>query len=177
MLNLLLADTANPGSSWWIYVVLIVLVIAMLVLPTISNNKQKKAFNNMVENLHVGDEIRTIGGIIGKVTKINRKGDTQTFLLETGAKGSKTIMEFDIASIGVVLKSIVAKTDDKKDEVKVEDASKTTADTEVKSEDTAIAKVEDKPAETAQVDNKIVVENVKEAKKEDKKVKTSKSKK
>lgn len=96
---------ANTGSSWWIYLILIVLVVLMLVLPSITNRRRMKEYNQMVERLRVGDEVRTIGGVIGRITKINTKGDIQTFVLETGAKGSKTTMEFDMASVGTVLKS------------------------------------------------------------------------
>lgn len=124
MFNLLLDDTAKTGATggqWWIYVVLIVLVVVMLVLPSISNRRRMKEYNQMLDQLRVGDEVRTIGGVIGKVIKINTKNDIKTFVLETGAKGSKTTMEFDIASVGTVLKSTyVAPVEEKKEEVKVE---------------------------------------------------------
>ena len=107
MLNLLLSSetTANNGSSIWIYVILIVMVVAMLVLPSITNRRRMKEYNTMLDQLRVGDEIRTIGGVVGRVTKINTKGEIKTFVLETGAKGSKTTMEFDMAAVGTVLKS------------------------------------------------------------------------
>lgn len=128
MFNFLLADeTANSAStsgSWWIYVVLIVLVVAMLVLPSITNRRRMKEYNQMLDQLRVGDEVRTIGGIIGRVTKINNKNNIKTFILETGAKGAKTTMEFDIASVGTVLKSTYVSEENKAEknkEVKVEE--------------------------------------------------------
>lgn len=107
MLNLLLSGEAatNNGSSIWIYVVLIVMVVAMLVLPSITNRRRMKEYNQMLDQLRVGDEVRTIGGVVGRVTKINTKGELKTFVLETGAKGAKTTMEFDMAAVGTVLKS------------------------------------------------------------------------
>lgn len=124
MLNLLLdgAETAgeatanttgsSAGSTWWIYLILVVLVVLMLVLPSLTNRRRVKEYNQMVERLRVGDEVRTIGGIIGRVTKINNKDGEQTFILETGARGSKTTMEFDMASVGTVLKSNYVQTDE-----------------------------------------------------------------
>lgn len=106
MFNFLLTDTAaEAGNQWWIYLVMIGLVVVMLVLPSISNKKRAKEYNNMIDNLSVGDTVRTVGGIIGKISKINNKDGYKTFILETGAKGSKTTMEFDIASIYTVLNS------------------------------------------------------------------------
>ncbi len=107
MINFLLSEgnTGSGAGSWWIYVVLIVLVVVMLVIPTFTNRRRMKDYNQMVDRLRVGDEVRTIGGIIGRVVKINKKGEIATFVLETGAKGSKTTMEFDMNAIGTVLKS------------------------------------------------------------------------
>lgn len=109
-LNLLLenagTDTANKagtGTSWWIYVVLIVLVIAMLVIPAITNKRRMKEYDQMINNVHVGDTIRTIGGVVGRVTKITEKDGQRTFILETGAKNAKTTMEFDMRAVGEVL--------------------------------------------------------------------------
>ena len=121
MLNLLLSDTnATPQKgSWVIYVILIVLVVIMLVLPSVTNRRRMKEYNQMLDRLRVGDEVRTIGGIIGRVVKINNKGEIKTFTLETGSKGNKTTMEFDIASVGTVLKSTYVDEAPVKEEPKV----------------------------------------------------------
>ena len=161
MLNLLLSTSgdaaANKGSSIWIYVVLIVLVVAMLVLPSITNKRRMKEYNQMLDQLRVGDEVRTIGGVVGRVTKINTKGELKTFVLETGAKGSKTTMEFDMAAVGTVLKSTyVAPTIEenkksKKDEsVEVKEEKETTETTEEPKEVVESQEVEVKEEKPAQ---------------------------
>lgn len=136
MLRFLLETTdntagTNSGSKygWIIYVVLIVLVVLMLVLPTITNRRRMKEYNQMVDRLRVGDEVRTIGGIIGRVTRINKKGDIATFVLETGAKGSKTTMEFDMNAVGSVLTSTYEPEKEEKAEVKTETKAEPTAET------------------------------------------------
>ena len=106
----LLADgssdaAAQAGSSIWIYVVLIALVVLMLVLPMITQRKRNKEYQEMLDTLHTGDTIKTIGGVIGRVTKISEKDGQKSFILETGAKGSKTTMEFDIASVACIVSS------------------------------------------------------------------------
>ena len=84
---------------------MIVLVVLMLVLPSITNRKRQKEYNEMIEHLCVGDQIKTIGGIVGRINKINKKEEGTTVILETGSKGSKTTMEIDAGAIGTVLKS------------------------------------------------------------------------
>ena len=160
MLNLLLETSgganANAGNgSWWIYLVLIGLVVVMLVLPSITNKKRMKEYNQMLDQLRVGDEVRTIGGVVGRVTKINTKGELKTFVLETGAKGSKTTMEFDMAAVGTVLKSTyVAPTEAKEKKEEKEAEIKETE--EVKEEKVALVdgepvkeETESKPKKTA----------------------------
>ena len=61
-------------------VFMLVLMFAMLYFFMIRpENKRKKEAQNMRDSLAVGDEVTTIGGIIGKVVSI--KGET--FVLET----------------------------------------------------------------------------------------------
>lgn len=155
MLNLFLTENAGDkagaqGNSWWIYVVLIVMVIVMLVLPTITNRRRMKEYNQMLDQLRVGDKVRTIGGVVGRVIKITTKGDVKTFILETGAKGSKTTMEFDMAAVGTVLESTYVapeaeetKKADKKEE-KTESADDVATETKEKVDVEENEKVEEK---------------------------------
>lgn len=156
MLNLLLETSAettgkitNGAGSWWIYVVLLVLVVLMLVLPTITNRKRMKEYDQMVNQLHVGDTIRTVGGVIGRITKISDKDGVKTFILETGAKNNKTTMEFDIGSVGTVLKS-TAKPEEKVEKAEEQKAEQPEEVSEpVENAETAEAKDAEKVEEAA----------------------------
>lgn len=172
MLNLLLetsaettGKTTNGAGSWWIYVVLLVLVVLMLVLPTITNRKRMKEYDQMVNQLHVGDTIRTVGGVIGRITKISDKDGVKTFILETGAKNNKTTMEFDIGSVGTVLKSTA------KPEEKVEKVEETKKAEEQKAEQPEEVAEPVENAETAEAKD---AEKVEEAAKPAKKAKSKK---
>lgn len=172
MLNLLLetsaettGKTTNGAGSWWIYVVLLVLVVLMLVLPTITNRKRMKEYDQMVNQLHVGDTIRTVGGVIGRITKISDKDGVKTFILETGAKNNKTTMEFDIGSVGTVLKSTA------KPEEKVEKVEETKKAEEQKAEEPEEVSEPVENAETAEAKD---AEKVEEAAKPAKKAKSKK---
>ena len=73
------------GGSW-ISIVMIVAVIAIMYFLMIRpQKKQEKEINDMRNNLQVGDEITTIGGIIGKIISIKE----ETIMIETGHDRTK----------------------------------------------------------------------------------------
>ena len=71
-----------------IYAVIIGLVYLFLLRP---NSKKKKEEAAMRNNLEIGDEITTIGGIVGRVVNIN--DDAETMIIETGADRTKIKMK------------------------------------------------------------------------------------
>ena len=76
---------------------LMVLLIAMIYFMMIRPQKKKeKAEKEMRESLKVGDEVVTIGGVVGRIEKINEK----TVILSTGAAKNK--IEFLKTAIGSV---------------------------------------------------------------------------
>ena len=80
-----LLETAPTGGGW-ISMVMIVAMFALLYFFMIRpQKKQEKEVNNMRNNLVVGDEITTIGGIIGKIVSIK----DETLVLETSRDGTK----------------------------------------------------------------------------------------
>ena len=70
----------NPGSLIITIVMLVGFGLFFYFFMIRPQKKQEKEINDMRNNLSVGDEITTIGGIIGKIVSI--KDDTITF--ETG---------------------------------------------------------------------------------------------
>lgn len=71
------SDTTSSLMSFLPFVVLLVVFYFFLIRP---ENKKKKQLQQMRDELKVGDDITTIGGMIGKVVSI--KDDMITF--ETG---------------------------------------------------------------------------------------------
>ncbi|MBR6428027.1 MAG: preprotein translocase subunit YajC [Clostridia bacterium] len=70
----------NPYGGIITIVMLVAMVALFYFLMYRPQKKQEKEAKNMRDNLQVGDEVTTIGGIIGKVVSIKE----ETFLLETG---------------------------------------------------------------------------------------------
>ena len=86
----------NAFSSILIFVVFIALMYFMMIRP---QKKKEKEDNAMRNALKVGDEIMTIGGVMGKVVKINEK----SVVIATGADKNK--IEFIKSAIASVNKS------------------------------------------------------------------------
>ena len=75
-----LTEAAPGGGGTWItMIVLLVVMVAMFFFTSRSNKKQEKQAQDMRDSLSVGDEITTIGGIIGKIVSIKE----DTLVLET----------------------------------------------------------------------------------------------
>jgi len=84
-------------------IIMLVAVIAIFFFTGRSQRKQEKEIAVMRNNLQVGDEITTIGGIIGKIVSIKE----ETCVIETSRDGTKIR----------ILKSAVSRVD-----VKAEDS-------------------------------------------------------
>ena len=86
MLNLFLTDTAGAtGSGITTIIMLVVMVAVFYFFMLRPQKKQEKEKNDMLNALQVGDEITTIGGIIGKIVSIKE----ETVMIETGRDGTK----------------------------------------------------------------------------------------
>ena len=95
-----LSAEPNDGSNIWITVVFIVIIVAMiglLVWQTISGKKKQKEAQEMLNQLKIGDRVKTIGGVCGFVAEINDAENT--FVLETGTDDNKSYVKFDKGAI------------------------------------------------------------------------------
>ena len=118
---------AGMGGGW-IYIVMIVLIVGMFWFSSRSQKKRDKEAADMRDSLAVGDEVTTIGGIIGKVVSV--KGET--FVLETTKDRTKIrFLKGAIRSIDVKAEDLAAAT------IEAKEAKNTEAD-----EETAPAEIE-----------------------------------
>lgn len=103
-MNLMMLETAAPdaaaaGSNPWSMIIsfvpLILIFVVFYFLLIRPQKKRDKATNAMRNNIQVGDEVVTQGGIIGRV--VSMKEDNIT--IETGSERSKIrIKRWAIAS-------------------------------------------------------------------------------
>ena len=79
MLNFLLEEAAPAGFNFTPILIIVGLFVIMYFLMIRPEKKRERAAQEMRAALQVGDEVTTIGGIIGKVVSIKE----ETFVLET----------------------------------------------------------------------------------------------
>lgn len=97
------ATGSSAGGTITMVLMLVVMFVAFYFFGIRPQKKQEKEANNMRNNLAVGDEITTIGGIIGKIVSIKE----ETCVIETAHERTKIR----------ILKTAVSRVD-----VKAEDA-------------------------------------------------------
>ena len=80
------------GNSMWVMILIYAAVIAGIYFFLIRpNSKKKKEEAQMRNSLEIGDEITTIGGIMGRVVAI--KDDEDAIIIETGSDRNKMKMK------------------------------------------------------------------------------------
>ncbi len=133
MLNfgfLLEGEAANAGSIWPTVIIFGILIL-FFVFMSFRNKKQEKKDAEMRDSLQVGDEVTTIGGIIGKVVSV--KGDT--FVLETTKDKTKIrFLKGAIRTVDVKAADIAAAIMAEKAEAEAEKAEAEAPAEEVKEE-------------------------------------------
>ena len=73
----------------------------MLIRPQRKRDKENK---NMLANLKVGDNIITIGGIVGTISKVK----DEKIVIETGTKTEKQLMTMERWAVREVIKPLSA---------------------------------------------------------------------
>ena len=88
------ANAANAQPSGWqlamtlgIWVVVLVAAYFLFLFPQRKKQKQEEELRN---NIEIGDDVTTIGGIVGRVIAV--RDDDETLMIETGS--DKTRMRF-----------------------------------------------------------------------------------
>lgn len=127
--NFLLEE--NPTGSLTMTLIMIGALVVIFILMRIPQKKQEQKDAAMRDSLAVGDEVTTIGGIIGKVVSI--KGET--FVLETTR--DKTKIRFLKGAIRTV-------------DVKAEDIAAAVVAEENAAKQAETAEVEETATETTQ---------------------------
>src|SRR5574344_1699463 len=96
--------SGNSGNStdgtnmWYILIVYAIIFGGIYLLWIRPSSKKKKEEQTMRDNIEIGDEVTTIGGIMGKV--VNIKEETDSFILETGSDRTKLqFKKFAVSSI------------------------------------------------------------------------------
>lgn len=85
MFNFLLTGNPTGAGNFMPLILLVVMFVVMYFFMIRPQKKQEQEAQNMRDNLEVGDEITTIGGIIGEIVSIK----DETITVETSKSGTK----------------------------------------------------------------------------------------
>ncbi|PWM27385.1 MAG: preprotein translocase subunit YajC [Oscillospiraceae bacterium] len=93
------AEVVSTGAGSWLSIgMLLVLLVVFYFFMVRPQKKQEKETNAMRNGLQVGDEITTIGGIIGKIVSIK----DETLVIETTRNCTKIrILRTAVRSVDV----------------------------------------------------------------------------
>lgn len=95
-------NASASGASMWILILFYaVLIGGMYLLLARPQQKKRKKEEKMRSSVQVGDDITTIGGIVGRVVSI--KADQDIFIIETGTDRSRLkIKKWAIGSVETI---------------------------------------------------------------------------
>ncbi len=96
MLNYLGMMAEGDNSGIWLIIIMAVFLVLILVTSYLPQKKRQKEMMNMLSNLTVGDEIKTIGGMIGKITAIEESG---LLVINVGTEENPTLIKIDKVAI------------------------------------------------------------------------------
>jgi len=95
----------SSGGTGWLTIAMIGLLVVFFIFMSRGQKKRDKADQEMRDSLQVGDEVTTIGGVIGKVISIK----AETFVLETTKDKTKIrFLKGAIRSVDVKAADIAA---------------------------------------------------------------------
>lgn len=101
MKNLICMAEGDGGNG----IILIIVMLAFLALIFISSflpqKKRQKEMMNMLNSIKVGDEIKTIGGMVGVITEIEETG---LLVINVGTVDAPTFIKIDRVAIYSVAK-------------------------------------------------------------------------
>lgn len=83
------ASAAAAGASGlisWIFPILLIVIFIFLII--VPNKRREKKFQEMMNALKVGDQVKTIGGFYGKIVSV--KEDLVT--IECGPENTKLVL-------------------------------------------------------------------------------------
>lgn len=82
------AESDGGNNTWWIMIIIYaVIILGAYFLLFRPNSKKKKKDAENRKNAKIGDEITTIGGIVGRIVAVKEESDS--IIIETGTDRQK----------------------------------------------------------------------------------------
>lgn len=104
-MNIIQTMTLAANQNIVMIVVLVVLMIGMFAMSIIPQKKQKKKAQEMVDSITVGTKVKTIGGFVGEVKKVDVANNL--FILDISANNDgSALVSIDRSAIFMILEAV-----------------------------------------------------------------------
>lgn len=135
ILNFLTLGAASTSATYSSFILIVLMIALMYFFMIRPQQKQRKQHQDMMNDLHKGDEVITIGRLHGKIDSVNKENRTVTLDCEG------IYLTFDMVAIARVVKH--AATTPAKEEKPSEDSAAPKADQEEEKAEKPVAKPAD----------------------------------
>ena len=100
------AESGGGNNSWWIMIIVYaVIILGAYFLLFRPQSKKKKKDAESRKNAKIGDEITTIGGIVGSIVAVKEESDS--IIIETGTDRQKLrLKRWAISSVETPLERV-----------------------------------------------------------------------
>jgi len=94
-----LLESSGFFETYGIFIILIAFIVIMLVTGSVRRKKEQQVAQTFVDNLKVGDKIKTYSGIYGKIIELKTINNIKVAVVETGEGKNTSFLTIDIFSI------------------------------------------------------------------------------
>ncbi|MBR3864482.1 MAG: preprotein translocase subunit YajC [Clostridia bacterium] len=103
LFNLLNESVDEPTATinWPFLLICIGAVVILMVISSRQRRKQQEAANAKLNNIKIGDQVKTIGLIYGEIVEIDT--DMETFVIKTGTEDCPSYIKVDKMAIYQVI--------------------------------------------------------------------------
>ena len=103
MLTQLCAEKAGFFETYGLLIIMIAFIAILLVFSSTKRKKDARLAEEFVNNLKVGDKIKTYSGIYGTIVSLKETPNGKIAVIETGERDSQTPMTIDLFAIYCVV--------------------------------------------------------------------------
>lgn len=132
----------NPLSNLWVWLIPIGAIIILMVISSRQRKKQQEVATQKLNNIKVGDQVKTIGLIYGEIVEVDP--DMETFVIKTGSDANPSYIKVDKMAIYQVIPPLSAVVENSGEEqVAVENGDVFEENAEIKQEENVEVEAEE----------------------------------
>lgn len=97
-MNQILEAGIQP-MQWVLLAIIVILIILYPIFVYIRNKKDREKFQQLNDNLKVGDKVITGSGVYGTIVSLEKRNEGKIVTIETGDENHKGYLSIDVLAI------------------------------------------------------------------------------